>query len=117
MDSRLFNNAREKAATTGLAWTTGVVRAVLNVVAQHLLVPAGKGFFAAKVSQDFVAAQPFIAAFAADSPRRNRTHQPGALGYAKRFGTPAANNRRVDHHHRLERLRAQHRMAGGAHQT
>lgn len=29
MDSRLFNNAREKAATTGLAWTTGVVRAVL----------------------------------------------------------------------------------------
>lgn len=68
---RRFHVAVKAQQALALRAAAFVVGAVVDVVAQHLFVPAGKGFLAAKVRQHLVPAQPLVAALAADGARRD----------------------------------------------
>jgi hypothetical protein len=95
----------------------GVMRAVFDVVAQHLLVPSRERLLAAEMPQYIVQPQPLVFALAADGTRRDRTHQLRAFGHTQCGGTPAAQDGRIDQQHPAHRLAAEHGVARGAHQA
>ena len=97
--------------------TFNVVGAVLDVVAQHLVVPLGEGFFAAEVGHHLVLAGPLVFAFAADGAGADGADQAGAFGHAEGGGPPAANDGRIHEQHAAHGQPAQHGVACGAHQA
>ena len=70
-----------------------VVRAQVDVVVQHLLVPVREGALVAEMLEHGFTARPAVLAGAADAPRRDRPHQLRALGGAHRRRLPAAQER------------------------
>ena len=94
-----------------------VVRAVFNVVQQHLFVPPGEGLLAAEMRQHFIAAQPLLPALAADGTGCHCADQLGAFGNVHGRSAPAAQNWRIKQQHAAHGMAAQQRVAGCAHQA
>ena len=90
-----------------------VVRAVGDVVLQHLRLPAGKHFFTLKVGQCLGLAGPAVAAAPADRTGGHRAHQLRALERTQRAGAPAAQQWGIEQQHAA----CQIGFAGGRHQA
>ena len=76
-----------------------VVRAVGDVVAQHLRLPLGKSLLVVKVFQRRLGICPVGASALAGGARRNRAHHLRALDDTQRGGAPAAQDGRIDQQH------------------